>query len=326
MHALVTGGTGFIGVHLVAALVARGWHVRCLVRPTSNRQPLQAYPIEYVVGSLHDPVVLRQAVRDVEIVFHLAGATKVRTVEDYDRINVDGTLGVLEACRTSATVLRKFLYISSIAAAGPGVSGRAVSESDPPCPVGPYGRSKLRAEEAVLAATTSFPVTVLRPSAIYGPYDTDFLQLFRAVTRGWLPCIGRQDLHIDVCFVDDLVQGMLAAAESVGGEGEVYCLGGSWHTWREMGARIAEQAGVRFLRELRLPRALVLAAASAADGWAHLSGRPSIVSRANLLERLQPFWLFDSSKARQTFGYVPQISLASGVAKTLRWYRDSGWL
>jgi nucleoside-diphosphate-sugar epimerase len=177
----------------------------------------------------------------------------------------------------------------------------------------------------VLALRAHLPVMVLRPSAIYGPYDTDFLQLFRAVARGWLPCIGRQELHIDVCFVDDLVRGMLAVAESPHGAGEVYCFGGSWHTWREMGETIAAHAGTR-LRELRLPRPLVLATASAADGWARLVGRPSILSRANLVERLQPFWLFDSSKARETFGYVPQVSLAQGVAKTLQWYHDLGWL
>lgn len=325
MQALVTGGTGFIGIHLIAALLGRGWHVRCLVRATSNRQPLREFPVEYVVGSLHDPVALRQAVQGVDVVFHLAGATKVRTVKDYDRINYEGTRQLVEACLASGTALRKFLYISSIAAAGPSVAGSAGRESDPPRPVGPYGRSKLRAEEAVLASHADLPVIILRPSAIYGPYDTDFFQLFRAATRGWIPCIGRQELHIDVCFVDDLVRGVLAAAESPNGTGEVYCLGGSWHTWRELGETIAAHVGTR-PRELRLPRSLVLATASAADGWARLSGRPSLLSRANLLERLQPFWLFDSSKARETFGHVPQVSLAQGVAKTLKWYRDLGWI
>src|SRR4030095_4328262 len=99
--------------------------------------------------------------------------------------------------------------------------------------------SKLRAEAAVLACKEQLPVMILRPSAIYGPRDTDFLQLFRAVRCGVLPHVGRQDLHMDLCFVTDLVQGMVAAAESPQGLGEVFFLGGTCHTWREMGHEIA---------------------------------------------------------------------------------------
>jgi nucleoside-diphosphate-sugar epimerase len=325
MRVLVTGGTGFIGIHLVAALVARGWRVRCLVRATSNRQPLAAHPVDYVVGHLQDDAALRQAVRHTDLIFHLAGATKARTAAEFDRVNVDGTRRLLAACATAATSLQAFVYVSSIAAAGPGASIVPVTEDDPPRPVGPYGESKRRAEEAVLSAGASMPVTVLRPSAIYGPYDTDFLDLFRTVKRGWLPCVGRQDLYVDLCHVADLVQGMLAAATCPATYGDVFFLGGSYHTWRDLGREIARQMGRR-VRELRLPRALVLSAATLADTWARLSGQTSLLSRANLLERLHPFWLFDSSKAGRTFGYVPHLSLAEGVAQTLRWYQGAGWL
>ncbi len=325
MQVLVTGGTGFIGIHLVAALVARGWRVRCLVRETSNRRPLSAHAIEYVVGSLQDQTALHQAVQGAELIFHLAGATKVRVPDDYDRINYGGTQKLLEACAEAGTTLRKFIYTSSIAAAGPSPSGAAVTESDPPHPVGPYGRSKLRAEQAILALKAQLPVIILRPSAIYGPYDTDFLRLFRAVKRGLLPYIGGQELHIDVCYVDDLIRGMLAAAESRESSGEVFFLGGGCYTWGQLGAEIARHVGTR-PRAIRLPRSLVLAAASVADGWARLSARPSVLSRANLLERLQPYWVYDSSKAREAFGYVPEVTLAQGIAQTLRWYRDVQWL
>ena len=325
MQVLVTGGTGFIGIHLVAALVARGWRVRCLVRETSNRRPLSAHAIEYVVGSLQDQTALHQAVQGAELIFHLAGATKVRVPDDYDRINYGGTQKLLEACADAGTTLRKFIYTSSIAAAGPSPSGAAVKESDPAHPVGPYGRSKLRAEQAILALKAQLPVIILRPSAIYGPYDTDFLRLFRAVKRGLLPYIGGQELHIDVCYVDDLIRGMLAAAECRNDSGEVFFLGGDCYTWGQLGAEIARHVGTR-PRAIRLPRSLVLAAASVADGWARLSARPSVLSRANLLERLQPYWVYDSSKAREAFGYVPEVTLAQGIAQTLRWYRDVQWL
>jgi nucleoside-diphosphate-sugar epimerase len=309
----------------VAALCAQGWQVRCLVRTTSNRTALAGQQVEYVVGSLQDQAALEHAVQDVEWVFHLAGATKVAHPADYDRMNYTGTQSLLNACTLARASLRKFLYISSIAAAGPSLSGAPLTETDPPQPLGPYGRSKLRAEQAVLACHAQLPVMVLRPSAIYGPRDTDFLQLFRAVKFGILPHIGRQELRVDLCFVADLVQGMIAAAESPQGLGEVFFLGGTCHTWREMGHEIARLFQVQ-LRHITVPRAAVLATARLADGWARLQGVPSLLSHANVLERLQPHWVCASTKAYQTFGYTPQTPLSQGLATTLRWYQEARWL
>jgi nucleoside-diphosphate-sugar epimerase len=121
------------------------------------------------------------------------------------------------------------------------------------------------------------------------------------------------------------VRGIVAAAEHPGGVGEVFFLGGTCHTWLELGREIGRQLGVR-PREIPLPRSLVLATASLADGWARLRRRPSLLSRDNVLERVQPFWMCDSSKARRTFGYVPRIALAHGITETLHWYREAGWL
>lgn len=325
MRALVTGSTGFIGTHLVAALAARGWQVRCLVRHTSRREALAAYEIEYVVGRLEDRASLHQAVRNVDVVFHLAGVTRVHRPADYDRINAEGTRNLLDACVASAPALSKFLFVSSIAAAGPSRTGQAVTEEDQPRPIGPYGRSKLRAERMVLSHRAQLPVTVLRPSAIYGPRDSDFLQLFRLVKYGWLPQTGRRDLHVDLCYIDDLVRGMLAAADHATSVGEVFFLGGSSHTWRQLGRAIGRHMGIR-VREIVLPRSLVLGAAGLAEVWARLCGRVSIVNRASMLERLQPYWVYDSTKAHRTFGYTPRVPLEEGIAATLAWYRNAGWL
>lgn len=325
MRALVTGSTGFIGTHLVTALVARGWQVRCLVRATSNRTPLAAQQVEYVVGALQDRDALRQAVQGVDLIFHLAGVTKVRYPAEYDRINYGGTQTLLDACAESRPTLRKLLYISSIAAAGPSPTGVPLKESDAPQPIGPYGRSKLRAEAAVLACKGQLPVLVLRPSAIYGPRDSNFLPLFRAVKCGVLPHVGRQDIAVDLCFVTDLVHGMVAAAENPQGLGEVFFLGGTRHTWREMGQEIARLLRTQ-PRDIYIPRAAVLAAASLADGWARLRRRPSLLSRANVHERLQPYWVCESTKAYHTFGYTPRTPLAQGLEQTLQWYQEVGWL
>ncbi len=121
------------------------------------------------------------------------------------------------------------------------------------------------------------------------------------------------------------MRGLLAAADTTQGHGEVFFLGGTCQTWRALGEEIARQMGTK-IRDITLPRHLVLAVARLADVWARLRQRPSLLARDTVIERLQPFWVYDSSKAYRTFGYAPQVSLAQGVAETLQWYRNAGWL
>ena len=118
---------------------------------------------------------------------------------------------------------------------------------------------------------------------------------------------------------------LVAAAEHDGGLGEVFFLGGTCHTWREFGHEIGRQMGIR-PRELRLPQSLVLMVVSLADGWARVRKQPSLLGRANLLERLQPFWVCDRTKAMHAFGPTPRTRLTDGIAQTLRWYQQTGWL
>jgi nucleoside-diphosphate-sugar epimerase len=131
-------------------------------------------------------------------------------------------------------------------------------------------------------------------------------------------------LHIDVCFVSDLVQGMVAAAECADALGGTFFLGGACHTWDEIGREIARQLGRRPPRDIRLPRRLVLTAASLADAWAQKVGQPSVLNRESLIERLQSFWVYDSSKAKHVFGYQPLVPLPQGMARTLKWYQERG--
>ena len=129
-------------------------------------------------------------------------------------------------------------------------------------------------------------------------------------------------LHVDLCFVTDLIQGILGAAVCPEALGGVFFVGGASHTWREIGREIARQFGRPPPREFRLPRRLVLTVATLADNWARIAGQTSMLNRQSLIERLQPFWEFDSSQAGQVFGYQPQISLSQGIARTLQWYQE----
>ena len=214
MKALVTGGTGFIGSHLTEALIRKGVQVRCLFRKTSDLKWLKGLPVEFVPGDCNDKTSLEEAVRGVDWVFHLAGATKAIKEETYFEVNGLGTENLIHACLENNPRLQKFIYVSSQAAAGPSRNGSSKKELDPCEPVSFYGRSKRMGEESVLAHAHELPALILRPSAVYGPRDKDIFALFKCLSRRIKPCLTGRHQRLSLCYVQDIVQGMLLAVET----------------------------------------------------------------------------------------------------------------
>ena len=224
MQALVTGAAGFIGSHLVEALLQRGVQVRCLVRPTSHLKWLQGLPVEIIYGDCQEKDSLGPGVKDVDLVFHLAGVTRALEAKTYFEVNALGTENLVQACLEHNTQLHKFIYVSSLAAAGPGRNGGKKKESDPCEPVSPYGRSKRRGEELALSQAHEFPLLILRPSAVYGPRDKAFLALFQCLSKRIKPSFSGEVRHLSLCSVQDLVGGLLLAAETRTKSGEIFFL------------------------------------------------------------------------------------------------------
>ncbi len=320
--ALVTGATGFVGGHLVEALAAHseGASVRCLVRPDSDRRWLSAN-VDLAYGSIEDGASLARAVEGVDVVYHLAAVTSAARAFDYDGVNYGGVVRLLDAIAAHAPRAR-LVFCSSLAAGGPARLGRPVVETDPPAPIGPYGLSKARAEQVVMAANLN--AVIVRPPAVYGPRDRDVLTVFRMAAHGWALRTGPPGQQLAMIHVRDLVSGLMAAGRhrEVGG---VFYVNGGNHSWEALMAAIGAAVGRR-PHVVSVPPAAVMVAGRLARLWSAWSGsRPSITPE-RALDLAQAAWTCDDSRARRELGYAPTVPIEDGIRDTAAWYRSVGWL
>jgi len=326
LKALVTGAAGFIGSHLVEALLQRGVQVRCLVRPTSHLEWIKGLPVELIYGDCRDKDSLEPGVQDVDLVFHLAGVTRAIDTKTYFEVNALGTENLVQACLEHNPRLQKFIYLSSQAAAGPGRNGGKKKESDHCSPVSPYGMSKRRGEELALAQAHELPLLILRPAAVYGPRDNAFLFLFQCLAKRIKPYFSGGVQHLSLCSVQDLVGAILLAAETRTLSGEIFFLSdGHDYRMEEINDIFAQAIEVTAFR-LRLPAPVLFGIAAVGQYFAKVTGKPALISRGRAEELIQPNWLCDITKARTLLGFEPQIALARGAKLTFDWYRKENWL
>ena len=332
MKAYVTGGTGFIGSHLVEQLVDQGYHVTCLIRKTSNLRWLnhlltaKSPQVELVMGDLHDSDVLAQHVRDADLVFHLAGLTKAPDAATYDRVNAGGTERLIEACLGAQTNLDRFVYCSSLAAVGPSCDATPNTEDVTPQPLTDYGSSKLKGEMVVRECADRLPITIIRPPAVYGPRDTDIFLFFQMINRGVMPILGDADKLLSLVHVKDLVAGIYTAAVSERAIGETYFLtDGDIHTWMEI-ERIIADALEKYTFKVKVPFFLLDFLSIVTEAAAKISRQTPTLNRQKVRDLKQRFWICDSTKAQKELGYRPNYFLEKGIQETADWYRANGWL
>ena len=332
MKAYVTGGTGFIGSHLVEHLVDQGYHVTCLIRKTSNLRWLdrllvaKSPQVELVTGDLHDSDDLAQHVRDADLVFHLAGLTKAPDAVTYDRVNAEGTKHLIEACLGAQPGLDRFVYCSSLAAVGPSRNATPNTEDVTPQPLTDYGSSKLKGEMVVREYVDRLPITIIRPPAVYGPRDADIFLFFEMINRGVIPILGDADKLLSLVHVKDLVAGIYTAAVSERAIGETYFLtDGDIHTWRDIERVIADALEKRPLK-VKVPFFLLDFISSFTEIAAKITRQTPTLNRQKVQDLKQRFWICDSTKAQQELGYRPIYSLQKGMQETADWYRANGWL
>lgn len=324
---LVTGGTGFVGAHVVRALLAKSLRVRCLVRTGRKRTNLEGLPVGLVEGDLADPPSLARAMSGVSTLYHVAADYRLWTPDpaELHRTNVGGTENVLAAA--SEAGVARVVYTSSVGALGLAADGSPASEETPvdrDAIVGHYKRSKFDAERVAEAwAARGLSVVIVNPSTPIGEFDvkpTPTGQLVVDFLNRRMPAY--VDTGLNVVDVRDVAAGHLLAAGK-GRPGEKYILGNRNLTLKEILGMLAAITGLP-APTLRLPHAIPLAAAAVDTFLAGLLGRPPRVSLESVrMSRHRMF--FDASKAVRELG-LPQSPVKDALARSVRWFRENGYV
>ncbi|HNQ89646.1 MAG TPA: NAD-dependent epimerase/dehydratase family protein [Verrucomicrobiota bacterium] len=327
MRVLVTGATGFVGSHVVDRLAARECPTVILLRQTSSRRFLEAHHgrLEVHEGSLQDPATLDAAVAGVTHVVHCAGLTRALHRTDFDAVNHRGTVRLLDALRRHATGLERFVLVSSLAAHGPASNTLPARETDPPRPVSAYGSSKLHAEEAVRTQCPSGFV-ILRPPAVYGPRDLEFLRLFRAAQTGLVPSIGGGRQELTLVYAPDLAEALVHCLTHPAAAGKTYHVGApevvtAANLAREIGAVLGRRP-----RFLPIPAPLVPLVCQIAALGARCRRRPSLLAHDKHRELLALGWVADTTRLEAETGFSCPTRLRPGLEHTAAWYRAHRWI
>jgi nucleoside-diphosphate-sugar epimerase len=317
---LVTGANGFIGSHLVEGLLAKGYQVRALVRKTANLQWIKNLPIELVYGTISDYESIKGVVNDIDYVMHVAGTTKGLNQKDYEKGNIQGTANLLKICVEARPRIKRFVFFSTLAAAGATDLDKPKIEDMLCTPVSIYGITKLQAEQLVLEKKDKIPSVILRLSAIYGPRDTEILAIFKFLAKGIRPIFGSAN---SVCYIKDVVNAGILALEKNVTSGSIYHISdGKYYTIDDV-AKIAEPIiGKKTLR-VKVPKSILKTYATLTHFF---KSGDTVFGPDKVKELTQGCWICDTGKAKRELGFVPKYSLEQGLKETIEWYQEQGWL
>jgi len=326
--ALVTGGSGFIGSHVVDVLVSQGYNVSCIVRKTSNLQWLKDKPVKLIETSLYDKDLLKNVVQGVDYVYHVAGLTFARNYEEFVIGNRDATRNLIEVVSENSKNLKRFLFVSSQTVTGPAQSLDSPVNEETDCkPLTAYGKSKKLAEEEVLKFRNKIPITIVRAPAVYGPRDTAIFQVFKTVKTGLAMMVGMKPKYVSLIHSDDLSRGIVEAASNENSEGEIYFLSSEeYYTWDYLIPLMTKLMNKKFVIKLKLPHFVVLSAAGITEFFGKFAKKPPIFNYEKGIDFIQDFWICSNGKAKRDFGFEQKVGIEEGMRNTINWYRDNNWL
>lgn len=318
----VTGGTGFVGSHLVDRLLSDGYRVRLLVRSRPGRKAPERPGLEIHEGDLRDAASLESGLRDAPFVCHVGGLIKAARRSEFFDVNASGTARLARAARGAG--VERFVLVSSLAAAGPAAGTEPRDESTPERTVSVYGASKRAGELALAEALPASAWVVLRPPIVYGPRDYGLLPLFRAAARNIMPVLGFGSRRYSVIHVADLASALARALASERAAGEtLFATSRDRLDQRDLLSRIAAAVG-RKPFSLRIPIAALAVPAALGSLFGLATGRAPMLTWAKMPEIAARNWTCSGERAERLLGFAPAVRLEEGLAETAAWYRAHG--
>lgn len=323
---LITGASGFVGYHLIEEALRKGLDVYAAVRPSSKIDHLKALPVNFNYVNLADAKAIQEDFEQKQYTYiiHAAGVVKAHNEKAYNETNADVTRTLALAAAGSIPSLKKFVFMSSLAAMGPSMDTRDISEKDTAKPLTFYGKSKLLAE-LYLSAVPNLPTIVLRPTAVYGPRERDIFIILKSIAQGIEPYIGRIEQTLSFIYVKDLAALTIDALRSNivrrsynvsdGQRYDRYALG-------DLTKDILHKKTFRF----HIPTGIVQVMAGVQELVGTIRGSAPILNRDKLAELTARNWACTIQCLQQDIGFVPRYNLQQGLTETLQWYKDNKWL
>lgn len=330
---LVVGAGGFTGGFICTEGLKRGYEVWAGVRESTSRKYLQDSRLKFVIFDFDNPDSLKSSLEEAlpaaekwDYIIYNLGATKCLKFSDFNKINYQYLKSFTEALKEVEKVPEKFLYMSSLSVMGPGdeKSYKAFDENMIPMPNTRYGASKLKAE--IWLQTSGIPYIILRATGIYGPRDHDYFLMFDSIKKGFDFSVGYRRQQLSFLYVEDLAAGIYDALEK-GALDQVYIIGETAsYTQKEFRKLASDAMNKKFVIPVRLPLWAVRIVSALCEKIGVARGKPSTLNSDKFRIMAQRNWLIDVSKAKDSFGFKTETDLKSGIEKSIKWYREEGWL
>lgn len=325
---LVTGASGFVGSHLVESAAAAGHEVHAAVRRSSNISSIEPFVHQFVYPDFEDMDQLRNLfeTQKYDYIIHAAALTKAKSEKEINAVNVCITQRLLEAAFQSTMPPQRFVFVSSLAAIGPiAYNDGQLTDDAPYKPVTLYGRSKQAAEEMIKSKFPTKPITVIRPTAVYGPREKDLFILFDTMNKGLDAYIGRASQKLSFVYVKDLVAVLLNACTAPQ-EGLTFFNITDGHVYsRYAMADIFKKTFAKKLLRVHVPFGIVAGVAKISQWMYRNSAQTPVIYPERLGELTAQNWSCDISRAAYILHYKPKYDLANGLKESLLWYKQNKW-
>lgn len=325
---LITGASGFIGSFLVEKALELNYDVFAAVRISSSKQYLKDSRINFIEIDFNNKDSLKKILSEekFDYVIHAAGLTKAMKIEDFDIVNFLATKNLVESLIETGNFPQKFVFVSSMAAHGPGNDNDTVpvKPTDTPHPDTAYGKSKLKAENYI-KTLVGFPFVTLRPTGVYGPREKDYFVFFKTINSGIEPYIGLKKQYLTFIYVKDLVNIVFKAMESKIIGKTYFVSDGKSYTAEEF-ASITKKVLNKRTFKLYIPLFIVKIIAyvlETVNGW---FGKVPTLNKDKYNVLSARNWNCDISELTNDFGFKPEYYLENGVKEAISWYKENKWL